>query len=224
MVEEKSASPEKQLLELIEKPAAKSSIQATAIKYQGLSLFSLGALKGRLSFFKNRFKGLLKPSGIQQLDIKAVNLALRFFVFILVLYFVFHLSLSLMNMRKELEFKIELDKAGEIRTSQIASFLKSASYYLEKARGRDIFRMGVKPVLTGGASKGPSSRIIEATQHFKLVGISWSDDPDVMIEDTKNQRTLFLKKGNMVDSAVKLEAVFKDKVILSYAGEEVELK
>jgi hypothetical protein len=55
------------------------------------------------------------------------------------------------------------------------------------------------------------------------VGISWSDDPDVMIEDTKTQRTFFLKKGQMIDD-IKLEAVFKDKVILNYLGEEIELK
>jgi type II secretory pathway component PulC len=56
------------------------------------------------------------------------------------------------------------------------------------------------------------------------VGISWSADPDVMIEDGKTQRTIFLKKGQLVDNEIRVEAVFKDKVILSYKGEEIELK
>jgi hypothetical protein len=45
-----------------------------------------------------------------------------------------------------------------------------------------------------------------------------------MIEDTKTQRTLFLKKGQRIDNEIKVEAIFKDKVILSYKGEEIELK
>jgi type II secretory pathway component PulC len=66
--------------------------------------------------------------------------------------------------------------------------------------------------------------VVEATKHLRLVGISWSDDPDIMIEDTKTQRTLFLKKGKLIDNEIKVQAVFKDKVILSYNGEEIELR
>jgi type II secretory pathway component PulC len=82
--------------------------------------------------------------------------------------------------------------------------------------------MGAKKI--SNTVKGPSSRIIEATQNLKLVGISWSNDPDVMIEDTQNHRTLFLKKGRLINNEIKVEAIFKDKVVLSYQGEEIELR
>ena len=72
--------------------------------------------------------------------------------------------------------------------------------------------------------KTTASRASEATKNLALVGISWSNDPDVMIEDTKDNRTFFLKKGQLIDNQIKVEAIFKDHVVLSYGGEEVELR
>ncbi|MCM8797134.1 MAG: hypothetical protein NC923_04565, partial [Candidatus Omnitrophica bacterium] len=110
--------------------------------------------------------------------------------------------------------------------TQDVPFLKrSASYYSEKIRERDIFKMQTKKTVSAAEAlpKTPSSRIIEATQHLRLVGISWSNDPDAMIEDSKALRTFFIKRGQMIGE-VKVQAIFKDKVILSYAGEEIELR
>lgn len=101
------------------------------------------------------------------------------------------------------------------------SAAKVVSYYLEKIRARDIFRMALAQ--QAGEAKQPSSKIVEVTQSLKLVGISWSDDPDAMIEDTQAQKTHFVKKGQMIGN-LKVQAIFKDKVVLSYDGEEIELK
>ncbi len=104
--------------------------------------------------------------------------------------------------------------------------LKLAAYYLEKVRARDIFRMDEKKELDAvKESVNVSSGKTEITQNLRLVGISWSNDPDIMIEDTKAQKTYFLKKGQVIESInAKVEAVFKDKVILSFEGVEIELK
>ena len=224
MSPEKPATPEKQLLNLIEEPHSRSSLQAAAIKRHGLSIFSFGALKGRFAFFKDRFQKDFKEGKVYQLDVKALNSVLRLAVLVLAAYFIISLFLAALNSKKALN--VELKNKGERQESntQPTSFLKAASYYLEKTRERDIFKMGQKKTAAEAISaKGPSQMIIEATQYLKLVGISWSEDPDVMIENTKIQRTYFLKKGQSIEN-VKLEAVFKDKVILSYRGEEVELK
>jgi hypothetical protein len=140
---------------------------------------------------------------------------------ILAVYFVINLLFSIVRAKEALNLKLEIDKNAKSLISQVSSLLKAETHYLEKARERNIFKIGMKGKDT--KSKTPSLRITEATQNLKLVGISWSDDPDVMIEDTKTQRTFFLKKGQMIDD-IKLEAVFKDKVILSYLEEEIELK
>ena len=68
-----------------------------------------------------------------------------------------------------------------------------------------------------------NQEVISAAQNFKLVGISWSNDPDAMIEDTKAKKTFFVKRGQMVGE-FKVQAISRDKVILSYGQEEIELK
>ena len=83
--------------------------------------------------------------------------------------------------------------------------------------------MGVESVVEKKVVKASTSRIAEASKNLKLVGISWSDDPDVIIEDTKAGMAYFLKKGQMIND-LKLKEVFKDKVILGYQEEEVELR
>jgi hypothetical protein len=225
MAQFRQGTPEKQLLDLIEKPKNQKSLHAAVIKYQGLSLFSFGALKGRVYFLKNKIKDIFKEGKLYQVDIKTLNQFLKFCVFILAFYFVINLAVSIASLKKDLNLKIKFEKRAESESAPARSLLKTLTYYLEKARERDIFNMGMKvPLDIGAANRGPSSRILEATKDLRLVGIAWSDDPDVMIEDTKNQRTLFLKKGQSFDNDVKLKAVYKDRVILSYGGEEIELR
>lgn len=214
-------TPEKQLLKLIEEPTSKGNIKAEAAKRSSLSLFSLGALKGRLSFFKQRFGKDFKNRSSFALDIPLLNTGLKSLLFILSLYFIINLVLTPVKSKKllDLEGKME-NNAGSLTVQPVASLLRSSSYYLEKVRERDIFKMAPRKQED---IKIVTSKIIEATKNFKLVGIAWSDDPDVMIEETVSKRTFFLKKGQMINK-VRLEAVFKDKVILSFEGEEIELR
>lgn len=225
MVQKRSITPEKQLLRLIEESKPTSNIQAQAIKHHSLSLFSYGAWLGRVSFFKEVFKKWFQGIKPHQLDIKLVNKILGLFIFVLAVYFISNLFNSLINLKKTPYLEFKPQEGASLASVQEPSFLKkAASYYFEKVRERDIFKMGAKkPTTVGGPPRSPSSRIIEATQHLKLVGISWSNDPDAMIEDSKALRTFFIKRGQMIGE-VKVQAIFKDKVILSYAGEEIELR
>jgi hypothetical protein len=224
MSPERPATPEKQLLNLIEEPRGRSSLQAAAIKRHGRSIFSFDALKGRFAFFKNRLQKDLKEGKAYQLDVKALNGLLRLFVLLLAVYFIVSLLLTVTSSKKTLDTALKNTQDNQGSKTISTSLMKAAAYYLEKARDRDIFKMGLKNKTAEAIlAKGPSQRMLEATQTLKLVGISWSDDPDVMIEDTKIQRTYFLKKGQNIGD-IKLEAVFKDKVVLSYGGEEIELK
>jgi len=222
MLEEGRLTPEKELLKLIEKPDSRRSLQVAAIKYHSLSFFSIGALKGRIAFLRNRLIGFPRGAAPLQLDIRFLNNFLKLCIVALGLYFIFDLSTSIMGLKKGLRLGASYSKPPAAESAPIASLLKAASYYLEKARARDIFSMNEGEVLNGG--KEVPKKAIEATSHLKLVGIAWSADPDVMIEDTNAKRTFFLKKGQMINSETKLQSVFKDKVILNYKGEEVELK
>jgi type II secretory pathway component PulC len=45
----------------------------------------------------------------------------------------------------------------------------------------------------------------------------------VMIEDKKASNTYFLKTGDTINK-MKIEEILKDRVILNYAGQRIELK
>jgi len=221
MPQDKSLSPEKQLLKLIEDPKAQGSAQAAAIKHLGLRLLSFSALKARLSFLKNKLKQSFKTGKFYYFNVKTINIFLALVTSILTLYFITNLIISLVNLKKNLNLEFKIAKSQHSIDSKVVSALKVASYYLEKIRARDIFKIGSKK--KEEEIKVPSSKIIDATQNLKLVGISWSGDPDAMIEDTKALRTFFVKRGQMIGE-VKVQAIFKDRVVLSYEGEELELR
>ena len=226
MAQERPITPEKQLLKLIEDPKSKTTaVSAQAIKHQGLSLFSFSAWIGRISFFKDWFKRRLQRPKYHGFNTKIISKALGICIFVLAFYFISNLFTSLVNFKKMpdlLEMKKEDLKPVSFQEASVSK--KAVSYFLEKVRQRDIFKMGHKEQVTSEvAIKNPSSTIIEATQHLKLVGISWSNDPDAMIEDTKASRTFFVKRGQLIGE-IKVQAIFKDKIVLSYAGEEIELR
>lgn len=230
MVQEGSLTPEKQLLKLIEEPktnAGGRSLETAIIKRKGSELFSFRALSGRISFLIDDWKKNIQE-GRFYLNVRIINNILGLSVFILTFYLIGNFLISTIRLNKMPDLKLQLEKGAQ-SSIQAVSPLKVLPYYLERIRARDIFKMVSKKAAssdTEGAeseAKGPSEKITEATKTLRLAGISWSDDPDVMIEDTKTQKTYFLKKGQRIDS-VKIQAVFKDKVILSYEGEEIELR
>ena len=227
MAQERSATPEKQLLKLIEDPQEKhgTAVDVQAVKHQRRSLFSLNAWSGRFSFFRSRITvGWACGKGGSFFDVQMVNCALRGACVVLLGIFFANTYFSMININSMPRLKIAFKGGAAIFDDEPAfsSFKKASSAYLEKIRERDIFRMGPRK-MTGSKTVAPSDRIIEATGHLKLVGISWSSDPDAMIEDTKALRTFFVKRGQMIGE-VKVNAIFKDKVVLSFGQGEIELK
>lgn len=230
MGQDKPLTPERQLLNLIEGASGQSSLKTASVKRRSLSLLSSQAWASRVSFLKQEAVKWLKGSSSHGIDIRVVNKILSFCVFILFAYFMANIYICASNFRKAPDFNLKIKQPkNPVSDIQEAAVLRALTYYLERIRARDIFMMGAKPEQqdTGGKeiSKPSPSRVAEVTQGLRLVGISWSNDPDVMLEDTKAQKTYFLKKGQILDSNnVKVEAIFKDKVILSFEGAEIELK
>lgn len=227
MAQERHITPEKQLLKIIEDPNVKNAgLHAHTVKHRSRGLFSLGAWISRFFFFKDSIGRWSKDGGALQLNIKLINEILALCIFGLIFYLVTNISISFTRVKNMPDLAFEIPESAGLTTSTKAQILKTASFYSEKVRQRNIFEMGPKLTEEDAGevfTRLPSSLILEATQHLKLVGISWSDDPDAMIEDTRALRTFFVKRGEMLGD-VKVEAIFKDKVVLSYSGEEIELK
>lgn len=228
MAQERSPNPEKQLLGLIEGHRGKEAgSHAGAIKQHRSGLFFPDAWGGRVSFLKDSIEKWFKSEGRNIFEVKAVNSLLTFVIFILVVYLMSDLTVSVINMKKIPDYLkpgAQKERGAVADIYDTSGLSRGTAYYLEKVRQRNIFRMGSE--VTSGTetvAKAPTAEIIQATQHLKLVGISWSADPDALIEDTKASRTFFVKRSQMVGE-IKIQAIFKDKVILSFKGEEIELK
>jgi hypothetical protein len=229
MAQERFVTSEKQLLKLIEDPKKDNAVDGRAIRYRRNSLFSLSAWLSRIYFFKNKLRGSFDYRDFRKLDVKAINNILFLSIIILAAYFIFSFSVSMVDMKNPWDSKFKVSDSGS-QTGEVAeniSFLKKAeSFYLEKVRQRDIFKIGAKNIVGGAEAvmKDASSKAIDATKHLRLVGISWSSDPDAMVEDTIALRTFFVKRGQSLGTDIRVEAILKDKVVLSYKGEEVELR
>jgi type II secretory pathway component PulC len=224
MAQERPLTPEKQLLKFIETSKLnKAGMQAQVIRRHSLSFLDLGAWLGRVAFLKVKFEKWRHGFNLAKLDVKVVNSFLGLIVALLSIYFLSSFFVSVINLRKtpELESKTSLGKI-ETNFPEPSGLKKAVSYYLDKTRQRDIFTMGSKKT-DPAAKPAPSAKELEIAASFKLVGISWSNDPDAMIEDSKALKTFFVKRGEMVGEA-KVQAIFKDKVVLSYNGQEFELK
>jgi hypothetical protein len=224
MAQERSLTPEKQLLKIIETSKGNSlGMHAQSSRRHSMSWLNLGAWLGRISFLKGSFGKWSQDFSLEQLDVKVTNRILGSLVTLLSLYFMANLFVSLINLNKLPRLESNTP-AAKIETvfPESSGLKKAASYYLDKVRERDIFTMGAKKT-EKPVDNTPSSKSLELAASLKLVGISWSSDPDAMIEDTKATKTYFVKRGEMVGDA-RVQAIFKDKVVLSLDKEEFELK
>ncbi len=185
-----------------------------------------GAVSLSPGSFPNVFSGLLvKGTRIfkdekNQLNIKALNLLLFFLAGLLAVYYANGIIISMGKVEN-----IDLEKLVNFKDSasvnQEESLLKPLSFYQEALQERDIFRMGQKSALD--TPEVISSKAAEASQTLKMVGISWSDKPDAMIEDTKTGKTYFVKTGQMVGD-FQVVAIYKDRVTLRYGVENIDLR
>lgn len=222
MAEDRPVTPEKQLLKLIEDPQSASGRRPAARASSARSLAGLrGMLAGRLSFWKRSARGRKSSKG---LDLALVNRALALVTVALLGYVCFDAAASVVMLSRPPQVTIApARKASDAPATQNVSPLKESAFYLEKVSSRDIFKEGARPAPTQ-AQEAVEPEVEDVSDQFSLVGISWSSDPDVIIENKAEQRTYFVKRGQPVGSGAKVEAVFKDRVILSREGREFELR
>jgi hypothetical protein len=224
MVQEQPPTPERELLKFIEGKHSSPDIKVKSSARKGRSFFSLGGLRGRFSYFRARAGKL--SFGEFGKDLRSINIMLIVATVLIAAGIIFDLSQAITGMPDKLEAAFAIDSSRPSYEPKEVVPLDNLSSYLEYARQRDIFQMvsKVQPEVSVAAQAQVTVKpIVVKTENLKLVGISWSRDPDVLIEDTKANKTFFLKRGDLIND-VTVKAVFRDKVILSYEGDEVELK
>ena len=226
MVEDKSSpTPEKQLLRLIEEPSGPAAGVRPA-RRRGPS-FSFGALRSRLAFWQ---KGLGQAlSGGMTWNIRKVNALLLVAALVSGTFFISS-SAVLAHRLSELP-NFSFSAAGRSAGAKfvLPTRVQSLETYAQMARSRDIFHLGAIPVPPSRDFAAPTQeaslrdRQERLLARYRLVGISWADDPDAMIERTADTKTYFVKRGHHLDG-IRVEAIYKDRVILRDGDVEVELR
>jgi hypothetical protein len=91
---------------------------------------------------------------------------------------------------------------------------------------RDFFLNAGSPSSVYRQEDGPN--LSEELKNLKLVGIIWSQNPEVMIENTKDSRTYTLKKGESLNEGLKVKDISRNSATLetttSAGSKEYELR
>ena len=226
MAQRKPTIPENELLDLIRNPSKAQGLARNHIRQRTWrGFFSLTAFKGRFSFFTEKIKVSGKKT---PLDLKGINKILYFFIGIFLVYLVGYFTFFMRSLTHLPTFAPINPRVSE-ETPEEMGAAKKISDYLDKSRARDIFKFDDSAAASTKEAPPPLEDVSVPTEknslsHLSLVGISFSDTPDVMIKDAKNQAVHFLKRGELIDGDIKVEAILRDRVILSYQGKEFELK
>ncbi|MCK9555380.1 hypothetical protein M0R36_06160 [bacterium] len=212
-------TPEEQLLDLIEKG---DDLSSGKIRKRRLSPFGFSGIKGFIyvSRIKSRafFSGILKS--VKEPNLKLIN---NLLLVLICIVFGFSLFDFLVRSPGIEEFFRNIhtgafDKPVAGEEKQGRPFL----HYLEIVRRRNIF----SPLEIKRFQKEEKTvvNVQDMVSDLALVGISWDkDDPVAMIEDKKNQRTYFLKKGDTF-SDFRVEEIFSDRVIIKSGANKIEMK
>lgn len=204
-------TPEEKLLRIIESPPGAMGPMRVPRRRQDLQL-NWKLLRAK---YGDRVKDLL--------NLKAVNVALVFLGALATIFLAidFWLSLPRKSVIEQLELLAKTQGVGDLAIER----LDPLSVYLQEITPRNIFSLPVPAAQTPSAQTSAQleARAASLTADLKLVGIIWSEAPQAMIEDSKDGRTYLLNRGAKIKSG-RVKDILKDRVILSYDDQEVELR
>ena len=228
MAENQPDTPEKQLLRLIENPK-QPVLKVEEAKRQGKKWFSVNALKARISFWSslsNRKWFSFKKSTKTGIGVRQANLALKISIACFGVFLVYYVTQMSLQLKRASNLILPSDGNDSALQMSAEPDVKNVSYYQEKTSARNLFGIGEipEPEVKPGEERVLTPKEADRAKDFALVGIAWSSDPEAMVEDSKNNKTYFVKRGQPLDDEVKVVTIFKDKVILTYKGKEFELR
>lgn len=225
---EKNISPEKKLLNIIEGEGNEAQEVKPTPASRGKKFFSIAAIRGRISFLRARAsQGPIKAPSIS-FSLGGFNVLFQLCIVGLVIYLGMSIRVEFSRLLKH-DWKEQTGKAPLISADvkAVASLLQPESYYLNKVKARNLFGFANEPEEEKAAFKEKlkqePTELEKMVKSFKLVGISWSNDPDAIIEDEKAKKTYFIKTGHKINE-ISVQAIYRDKVILHYRSQEVELR
>ena len=208
-------TPEEKLLRIIEAPPGAARAMGPRRRLQDF--------KFSLEFFKTKYgpKAVEKARALlnlRSLNVLLVVLSVGATVF---LVFDFLMGMPRSSVLDRIEASGKKIKAADLTIEG----LEPLAIYTQEITQRNIFSLPEPPPAPAPAAQAPvpSPEATELTTNLKLVGIIWSDVPQAMLEDSKEQRTYLLNRGASIKGA-RVKDILKDRVILSYDNQDIEIR
>lgn len=208
---DKTTSDEK-LLKLIEGASGLRPNQKIGVKQKGRSFLPL-PLKFKFPTLKH------------YLNFRSINKGLYLICGLLTLVFLFTIINDGSAVRADLIFP-STKPGGKLAklVNRNDNIFLGLDEYQQEIKNRNIFlAVGLK----GSSQEELGHDLSQMAQDLKLVGVIWSNNPEVMIESTKENRTYLLKKGDTV-SQFKIKDITRSSAILETEvegkAEEYELR
>lgn len=212
-------TPEERLLNLIRRPAKKTSKQKpkeqiAASQENKSSKHVSSLIIPKIPAFKEK-KFIF--TGIKLVNFVLINRLILLTVFIALALLSFDLFFHSPNFSKSIISSTAKPKTISLKEKEI----KPYSYYQQEISKRNLFKSGpleskVKKVIPAG------STFKELMKGLELLGIVSGDNPQVIIEDKKLHKTYFLYTGDYLGE-IKVEEVYSNRVILEFKGERISL-
>lgn len=202
-------TPEERLLKIIENPNVK--IRPLPI---GAKIKSLG---------RAPLKGLFAGFHIDKNDLKKFNLKLANKVIVIICVLITFVWLyNFINIGIKLEKRFKQITIDMVQPGQEEAKLPKIDVSIDEAV-TEIKRRNIFTFLPSKEEAQAAVNIGLTLGNLKLVGILWSDNPQAMIENLKEQKTYFVSKGDRIGD-IEIRNILRDKVIVGKGTEEWELR
>ncbi|MFH0877445.1 MAG: hypothetical protein V1863_04390 [Candidatus Omnitrophota bacterium] len=203
-------TPEEKLLRIIESPPGKVHPLRSKKRLPELK-FSLKQLKSQ---YKERAKAFL--------NLKTANGALTFVSGAVTVFLAidFWIGLPRASALQHLEATAKKQDIGSLTMEN----LDPVTLYLQEITQRNIFAL-VESDQPGMTEAAAAQAVVKTlNESLRVVGIIWSDAaPQVIMEDIQEGRTHLLNRGAKIREA-RVKDILKDRVILSYDNQDIELR
>lgn len=192
-------TPEERLLKIIENPNTEKRPVPLAVKIRSLNPGSV----------KEWFSGLRADKNLlKQINLRAVNKIVAVIGALVTLIWIFDFGsggIALAKRFKSISSGEYLASSEESKRPNIDVTIDEVAAQVKK---RNIFTfLPTKEEAASAVSIGPT------LSNFKLVGILWSDNPQAMIENSKEQKTYFVSNGDKIGELY-VKKILRDKVML----------
>lgn len=218
-------SPEERLFKVIQE-GKKSTRKPPVWRMPGFGLpqlkqFFTGFLSKKAKIDKQALPGgtsiALPFSGLGHIDFKLVNKVLYAILAVITIIVIYWVMYQRPNLSKATSL-IYTRAYPELKSKSTEVF-KPLSFYAERAKKRDIFHPANTQIKASGGL-----RLQELIKDLSLAGIYQGEGQhfEAMIEDKLAKKTYFIKAGDDI-KGMKVKDILKDRVILQYGDEELEL-